>query len=165
MHATETGEALDARDRLVARARAFTGKQDPDHFYRIAIPEWVGVPGKSWCGVFALSCLVAEGLWPADAERWRGGSGFVLRGVADGLLRVTKFPLTGDIAVFGAPLWHHAIVRGEMSNGTVPTIDGNVTGPTGKGVWERTHPVTDATTFYSIAPLLVSRVGGRFPDR
>jgi len=156
MQPNETGEAIDARARVVARARSFLGAQDPNRFFDIVIPAWSGQGlerKKSWCGVFALSCLVLEGLWPAGAERWRDGSGFVLRGVADGLLRVTKFPSPGDVAVFGPPLWHHAIVAAEVVSGKVATVDGNVLGPV-EGVAEKVHAVTGQTVFYSIAPLI-----------
>jgi hypothetical protein len=160
--ADETGEAIDTRRRVVDRARSYLAPdggpcaRDPNEFFRLVAPMYADrgyERSKSWCGIFALSCLVLENLWPADAERWRDGSGFVLRGVADGLLRVTKFGKPGDVVVFGAPLWHHAIVEVGPVAGKVQTIDGNVLGPV-EGCARKTHAITGATTFYSIAPLV-----------
>lgn len=172
----ETGEAIDARARLVARARSYLGPggeprdQDPNQFFQIFAPMYgpKDVHAKAWCGIFVGSCLVLEGLWPAKAERWKDGRGFVLRAVADGLLRVVSIPEPGDIAVFGAPLWHHAIVE-SVGGGKVCTIDGNAIGSLGVGAdggpregccahdgefGFAPRPIDAHVTFYSIHPLL-----------
>jgi hypothetical protein len=167
----ETGEAIDARLRVVARARSYLGPndapkdQDPCEFFRIFAPMYgpKEVHSKAWCGIFAGACLVLEGLWPADAKRWVDSKGFVLASVAAGLLRVVDVPRPGDVVLFGAPLWHHAIVDlPGMVGGKVHTIDGNSIGNLGlgpdgqprEGCSKKVHTVDHATVFYSIAPLI-----------
>lgn len=158
----ETGEAIDARARLVARARSFLGPQDPNEFFRIFAPDYAGKGlehKKAWCGIFAGACLVLEGLYPEGYERWRDGSGFVLRAVSDGHLKVTHEPQKGDLVIFGPPLWHHAIVE-RVEGGKVYSIDGNSLGgfddykQLREGVTEKVHAIDLHTTFYSIAPLV-----------
>lgn len=157
----ETGEAIDARARVVARARSFLGPgdidtlQDPNQFFRIACPEFAdkGLEHrKAWCGIFALACLKLEGIAP-DIMWDPTGKGFV------GHLKVTHEPLAGDVVIFGAPLWHHAIVD-RVEGGLVHTIDGNVLagldahGQPREGCGRRKRPLTPAVTFYSIHKLI-----------
>src|SRR5690242_12823607 len=67
------------RARVVTRARSFLGAdgsaraQDPNQFFRLVAPMYADrgyEKSKAWCGIFALSCYVLEGLWPADAPLW-----------------------------------------------------------------------------------------------
>lgn len=150
----ETGEAIDARARVVARARSFLGPQgepcerDPNIFYRVAAPQFAD--GKhehdtSWCGIFALACLKLEGLAPEFM--WTTGKGFVYH------LRSVSLPKPGDVVVFGAPLWHHAIVE-YVAAGKVHSIDGNVLPFPKEGCSARVRDLTPATVFYSIATLI-----------
>jgi len=163
----ETGEAIDARARVVARARAELGIQDPNKYYRAVAPQYLGhVHDKAWCGVFALWCLVSEGLC---AWQWEDSKGFVWR------LDATSEPLPGDVAVFerspsGAVLWHHAVVETmpaelseEIHPGLAPaplgrpyvhTLDGNALPTPLEGVEARIHPVDANVRFYSIAQLI-----------
>lgn len=161
---SETGEALDARARLVAWARGELGEQDPNKYFRVCAPDFIGREHeKAWCGVFCLAALHALELaswpWGTDPE----APGFVWR------LDRTREPLAGDIAVFrfdelGRELWHHAIVeRTEtMTVRTVRggpvrlvhTIDGNVLRAPLEGVAERVRPISENVMFYSIARLL-----------
>ncbi len=156
----ETGEAIDARARLVAWALSQVGDQKPHKYYEICAPQFLGTKpnDKSWCGVFALAGLHECGLCPADWT-WSDRAsepGFVWR------LRVTAFPEAGDIMVKrkGADgvrdLWHHAIVKAPPVGGFVQTIDGNVLIAPREGVAERRRPVESPAlmTFYSIATLL-----------
>lgn len=147
----ETGEAIDARARLVAWARGEVGTQDPNKYYRVCAPSFVGHE-KAWCGIFCLSGLHALKLcswfWSIDPER----PGFVWR-----LDRTTE-PKQGDIAVFrfdelGRELWHHAIID-RLESSRVRSIDGNVLRSPLEGVAERVRPVTPNVSFYSIARLL-----------
>lgn len=159
----ETGEAIDARARLVARARSYLGEQDPDQFFRIFAPQYADKRLGSkvaWCGVFCGALLMLEGLWPSDAPRWEPVKGFVLRAVRDGRLRVVSLPEPGDLVVFGAPNWHHAIVV-KVENGLVYSVDGNSMQAPLEGVVAHDgtdkppRRITHETVFYSIAPLLV----------
>lgn len=145
----ETGEAIDARRRVLAVAETQLGDQDPDKYWSLVCPELMGNPHKvAWCGGFALWCLREAGLceWPWVV--WKGPgtpSGFLYR------LLPTRDPKPGDIAYFDH-LQHHAIVR-SVSGGFVDTIDGNALPAPREGVVEKTHPVTGCT-FYSIASLI-----------
>lgn len=159
--ATETGEALDGRARLVAWACGEIGEQDPNKYYRIAAPQFVGKGAEhsvSWCGIFCLAGLRA--LEFTDWQ-WETGKGFVFR------LETTRDPQPGDIAVFrkgadGKDIWHHAIVERvdpatkfvHMGISAVHTIDGNVTLSPSEAVKERTRPIDSNVTFYSIGSLL-----------
>ncbi len=148
----ETGEAIDARARVVARALGELGEQDPDKYYDVVAPQFSG--GKndhaiSWCGIGALWCLVMEGLCTWN---WETGRGFVYR------LKTLSLPLPGDIAIFrkgatGKDLWHHAIVK-DYGNGKVNTVDANVLPYPKEGWAEKTRPIDTNVTFYSIATLI-----------
>ena len=141
----ETGEAIDARARVVAIARCELGEQDPDKYWRVVCPALCGHPHDvSWCGGFVLWCLREAGV---TALEWVIGKGFVFR------LETVNEPAPGDVAVFGAPLWHHAVVK-RTEGGMVYTIDGNTMPRPLEGVTERVRAITPKTTFYSIAPLL-----------
>jgi hypothetical protein len=153
----ETGEAIDARARVVARARAELGDQDPNRYYELVAPAYVGhVHDKAWCGVFALWCLVSEGLCSWE---WEDGRGFVFR------LPMTDDPRPGDVAVFernpvtGKVVWHHAIVErvdreSVVPAGSVETIAGNALPYPREGVAEERAPIDENVRFYSIAKLM-----------
>ena len=135
----ETGEAIDARARVVARARSFLGpngeprEQDPKQFFAIAAPQFAGGHHEhdtAWCGIFALSCLK-----------------LVYH------LRVVSVPEPGDVVVFGAPLWHHAIVE-RVEAGKLHTIDGNVLPFPKEGCAAKVRDIGPAVTFYSIHSLI-----------
>lgn len=152
----ETGEAIDARARLVAWAISQIGDRDPNEYYRVCAPQFADGGHEhdtSWCGIFCLAGLHAVGLCEWEWSTRRTEPGFVWR------LRVTPFPDMGDIAVFrkgadGRDVWHHAIVEAPPTKGLVRTIDGNVLPAPREGVATRTRPVDSNVTFYSIASLL-----------
>lgn len=163
----ETGEAIDARARLVAWARGELGEQDPNKYYRIAAPQFADGHHEhdtSWCGIFCLAGLIEQKLtdW-----QWITGKGFVFR------LPKTADPQPGDIAVFhkgadGRDVWHHAFFErieygktGPMLDPataqvpvTIHSIDGNTMTAPKEGVTERRRMYDRNVTFYSIAPLL-----------
>jgi hypothetical protein len=151
----ETGEAIDAREAVVAWALSQVGDRDPNEYYRVVAHQFADKGAEhsvSWCGVFALAALRACGLcdwtWSSRASE----PGFVWR------LPVVAFPEKGDIAVFrkgadGRDVWHHAIVK-HVENGRADTVDGNVLPYPREGVAERTRPIDANVTFYSIAGLL-----------
>lgn len=154
MSSEETGEAIDARARLVAWAAGEIGEQDPHKYYRVCAPQFADRKGTehsiSWCGIFCLAGL--HEIAPTRAPMWITGKGFVFD------LRVTLLPEPGDIAVFrkgadGRDLWHHAIVE-RCEKGRVHTIDGNVLIAPREGVARRVRPIDGNVTFYSIATLL-----------
>lgn len=152
----ETGEAIDARARLVAWALSQVGDRDPNEYYRVACHEFADRKlehTKSWCGIFVLAGLHACGLCTWQWSTRASEPGFVFR------LRVTSFPDVGDVAVFrkgadGKDVWHHAIVQRPPENGRVDTVDGNVLFAPREGVAVKTRPVDSNVTFYSIASLL-----------
>ena len=150
----ETGEAIDARTRVVERARREVGDQNPDRYYTLVAHEFEGhAHDKAWCGVFALWCYVSEGLcswvWSVEVH----APGFAWR-----LPRTTE-PKPGDLAVFeknprtGATLWHHAIVE-RVEGDEVHTIDGNALPFPREGVAHATHPIDENVRFYSVEPLI-----------
>lgn len=164
----ETGEAIDARARVVARASSYLGAdgspcvQDPNEFFRLAAPGFAdkGLEhARAWCGIFCLAVLRLEGV--AAELRWYTGErvngderryGFVFE------LATTKLPKPGDVAVFrkgtdGKDLWHHAIVE-YCEAGKVHTIDGNVLPFPKEGCSRRVRPIDSNVAFYSIAPLI-----------
>lgn len=152
----ETGEAIDARARLVAWALSQVGERDPNEYFRVCAPDFAdkGLEHeKSWCGIFCLAGLRECGLCDWAWSTRRTEPGFVWR------LRVVPFPDMGDVAVFrkgadGRDIWHHAIVEAPPVNGRVRTVDGNVLLAPREGVATRTRPVDSNVTFYSIATLL-----------
>jgi hypothetical protein len=143
-----TGEAIDARARVVAIARGELGYQDPRDYYADCAPAYLKLPpnAKAWCGVFALWCLRRAGLTTAQ---WEDRKGFL----GELGLRVTALPEPGDVAVFGAPLWHYAIVE-HCKDGKVHTIDGNTMQAPAEGVTAKVRPITPNVTFYSIGKLI-----------
>ena len=155
----ETGEAIDARARLVAWALSQVGERDPNEYYRVCAPQFADRGAEhsiSWCGIFCLAGLRLNDLCDWEWSTRRTEPGFVYR------LRVTAFPDTSDIAVFekganGATLWHHAFVR-RLEGGVLYTVDGNtgyVAPKEGVSTRERKMSVERGNvTFYSIASLL-----------
>lgn len=161
----ETGEAIDARARIMARARSFLApdgkpcEQDPDTFYRVAAPTFA--TGKhdhdtSWCGIFCLAVYKLEGF--AQDIAWkigeRGADGNRRYGYVYNLPTVS-LPLPGDTVVFrkgadGRDLWHHALVD-DVRNGRVYTIDGNVLPFPKEGCAAKDRAIDSNATFYSIA--------------
>jgi hypothetical protein len=152
----ETGEAIDARGRLVGWALSQVGEQDPNQYYHVCAPQFADKGAEhsvSWCGVFCLTGLRMLGLCDWTWSSRASDPGFVSR------LRVVAFPEKGDIAVFrkgadGRDVWHHAIVTRPPANGRVDTVDGNVLQAPREGVAPKTRPVDSNVTFYSIAELL-----------
>jgi len=150
---SETGEAIDARARLLAWAESQIGERDPNAYYRICAPQFADKGAEhsvSWCGVFVLAGL--HHVAPTRAPMWKTGKGFVYE------LKGVPLPEPGDIAVFrkganGKDLWHHAIVE-RVEKGRVYTIDGNVLVAPREGVARRDRPVDSNVQFYSIATLL-----------
>ena len=146
----ETGEAIDARARVVGRARSELGEQDPDKYWAVVCPALMGHEHDvAWCGGFVLWCLRQEGVCSWD---WEIGKGFVWR------LKATALPEPGDVAVFkkspsGSVLWHHAIVE-RCDGGRVYTIDGNSMPAPREGVTAKDRPIDTNVTFYSIGSLL-----------
>jgi hypothetical protein len=136
--------AAEPRDRLRSYFRSAANAEPP-------APEAKAV---HWCGIFCLAMLHAAGI--ASAVRWRFGGGFAL----EQHLPVVREPLPGDIAIFGPPMWHHAIVAEvEALNGhrTLITIDGNQGDPhhpRGGDVRVAARAFPGKAVFYSIAPLL-----------
>ena len=144
----ETGEALDARARLLGWGLAQLGDQEPDRYYKVAAPQFLGSkPNQfSWCGVFCLAGLLENYIAPADWQ-WETGLGFVHR-----LTMHARPQAPGDIVVFPGK-WHHAIVR-SWGETRLCTIDGNVLRAPREGVAECERRISDAYGFYSIADLL-----------
>lgn len=145
-----TGEAIDARRRVVDAAIAEIGFREPSKYWRTVCPDFLGQKpnAKAWCGIFALWCIrqalpEVDWLWSTRASE----PGFVWR------LSHTALPEPGDVAVFGPTLWHHAIVE-DCYGGNVYTIDGNVLPAPLEGVARRKRPILPATSFHSIAKLI-----------
>lgn len=159
-----TGEAIDARQRLLQWALAQTdgtggeAERDPRDYFRIAAPQFLADPaavhGVSWCGIFCLAGLIACGILGAD-RHWVTGKGFVNWEDAAGkrLLPMTRLPQApGDIVVFGAPGWHHAIVH-SWGDGLVTTLDGNTLRAPREGCAARRRSLT-AYGYFSLGRLL-----------
>lgn len=151
------GEAIDARSRLLAWAESQIGPKDPDRYYAVAAPQFVGTKANaiSWCGVFCLAGLLECGIAPPE-WRWVTSLGFVNREEADGsralpMGHLPKAP--GDIVVFKGPNAHHAIVK-RWADGYLWTIDGNTLSAPAEGVAERKRRIYDAYGFYSLSRLL-----------
>lgn len=147
----ETGEAIDARARVVAIAEAEIGEQDPDKYWKEVCPDLCGHPHRiAWCGGFALWCLRTAGLTNWDWYIYQGPgspSGFLFH------LLPTEDPKPGDIAYFDH-MQHHAIVK-EVNWPYVDTIDGNSMASPKEGVTAKTHNTAEERiTFYSIEDLL-----------
>ncbi len=146
----------EPRARVVAIALGELGpgglakEQDPDKYWRDVCPALVRHPGKiSWCGGFALWCLRQAGL---TSRMWTPGQGF-----AYGYLRTVSLPEPGDIAYFGKPNHHYAIVR-RVSGGRVYTVDGNTLSAPREGVTAKDYPLNAVDVgggcYFSIATLL-----------
>lgn len=136
------------RIRVVKAAASQLGVQNPDKYWALVNPGLVS-SGKAWCGGFALWVLKQAGLapnmlWHTNQNREGYGFAEVYR------LPKTKNPQPGDIAYYDQPFQHHAIVTANDGR-TVSTIDGNQAGNT---VAPRERPLSSATAYYSIQPLL-----------
>ena len=154
-----TGEAIDARARVIAWALGEVGEQDPRKYFGMCAPQYLA-DGRdhsrdtSWCGIFVLSALRAAGVVGPDWT-WATGLGFVNREDPAGKrwMPCTALPQApGDVVVFGAPTWHHAIVH-SWGNGRVYTVDGNTLPAPREGVATRSRPLA-AYGYYSLARLL-----------
>jgi hypothetical protein len=139
--------ALDpesARARVVSIALSELGERDPDRYWSVVCPAFVGHPhDKAWCGGFALWCLRQAGLcdW-----LWINAKGFLFR------LPSVSLPEPGDIAYF-AKGHHHAVVE-SAGNGRVYTIDGNSMPFPREGVTAKSYPIDPWVSFYSIRQLV-----------
>ncbi len=150
-----TGEAIDARGRVLEWALSQVGDRDPNEYFRRAAPQYLGGHHEhdtSWCGIFALAALREAGVcdWT-----WVTSLGFVNFEDDTGKRWLPKSSLPaapGDIVVFGAPTWHHAIVH-SFGDGKVRTIDGNTLPFPREGVACRERPI-GAFGYYSLARLL-----------
>jgi hypothetical protein len=98
----------------------------------------------AWCGGFALWALHEAGL--GLDKLWHIGSGFLLQQPHP--LPVTHSPQPGDIGYQASPFQHHFVIQSVDGN-QVHSIDGNQ-----PDVARRTRTISQALTFYSIAPLL-----------
>ncbi len=107
---------------------------------------------KDWCGGHILDCLHEAGL--AKDVFWKDGSGFVLRLVARGLLKVTRKPQMMDIGIKAGPptnrVWHHFWFEGGELPANWDSLDGNTP------VCARKHHtwLDPTVTFYDIGGLL-----------
>jgi hypothetical protein len=136
----------DPRQKVIELAMTQLGEQDPDKYWSDVQPALMGSPHSiAWCGGFALWLLRQAGLtdW-----KWEIGKGFASR------LPRTTSPRPGDIAYFDH-LQHHAIVK-NVNGDELTTIDGNQS--PGEQVKERIRSIKEVTAFYSIEPLIVSKV-------
>jgi hypothetical protein len=132
------------RQQIVDRARAEIGSSDASSYWL----EVLGTPGPyppHWCGAFVLWVYRTAGLvdwqWSFDKTK----PGFLYR------LQSTTDPQPGDAAYY-ANLQHHALVASvDRAKGTIKTIDGNQ-----PDVREVTRPLSAASAYYSIEPLLAS---------
>jgi hypothetical protein len=164
--ASQPGSSADDDSPNVKRARVVNvalqelGQRDPLKYWRDVMP---GVDDaqlekyaktRDWCGGFALWCIKQAGLAPD--MHWKDGKGFCYQ------LPTTTDPKPGDIAFFKT-LNHHAIVLNyDPVTGVLRTIDGNQgpklhpdePGSIRTTVTEHTRKASDATTFFSIAPLV-----------
>jgi len=103
-----------------------------------------------WCGMFTLWALHQAGL--AEDWHWKVGLGYLYR-----LPQLPKgaLPQPGDMAYFHRPYQHHALVEWvDPERGLVSTINGN---SAGGRVTRIVRPISDATAYYSIEPLLTER--------
>lgn len=137
-------DATSARARVVAIALAELGEQNPDKYWSVVCPAFIGhAHDKAWCGGFALWCLRQAGLCDWD---WINGKGFLYR------LPSVSLPEPGDVAYFAKGA-HHAIVQ-SASSGLVYTIDGNSMLAPREGVTAKSRKIVDVTCFYSIRDLV-----------
>jgi hypothetical protein len=153
-----TGEALDARARLLAWATAQIGEQDPNTYFQAAAPQFGPAERHSiaWCGIFALAGLRATGIVDGPEWLWETGKGFLNRRDAAGKLLFTRTGVPqapGDIMLLPGPSWHHCIVH-SWRDGMCNTLDGNTLPFPKEGVAARRRPILGAFGFYSLARLL-----------
>lgn len=103
-----------------------------------------------WCGLFVLASMHRAGV--AEDWCWKPGLGFLYR-----LPRIPKgaLPEPADVAYFARPYQHHAMVEWVSPDGTtVSLLNGN---GAGGRVTRTSRPLTDATAYYSTAPLFAGR--------
>lgn len=137
------------REEIVKAAESQIGDQDPDKYWSVVAPTLMNT-GAAWCGGFSLWVLRQAGL--AGDIDWTVGRGFIFKGNNGHPLPTTNDPQPGDIAYF-SNLQHHAIVKSyNPETGELVTIDGNQS--PGEQVKQRTRNVKEASTFFSIEPLL-----------
>ena len=142
-----------SRGEVVRRAAGELGKTDAEPYVEDATgAEQTG--SLEWCGLFALWALHQAGLaldwlWSFDPEK----PGFFYR-----LPHVSAANVQpGDMVYFHRPYQHHAIVESvNRKLGMVSTLNGN---GAGGAVTRVVRPLSDATTYYSIAPLLPGGAG------
>lgn len=141
--------SMQRRNAVVAMARTQLGATSAE-------PYWAEVLGYApsqslpWCGAFALWALRrALGIdW-----RWVPGRGFIYVDneglpLARPRLPIVSRPQAGDVAYYDQPYQHHAIVA-EVQGDRVLLVAGNT-----PNVSEYTEPLSKATAYYSIAPIV-----------
>lgn len=149
-----TGEELDAmhpyRSSLLELGASQIGAQHPDSFWSRVCPELMGQPHRfSWCGGWYLWCLT-EVIPECKKWKWVWGKGFL----QDHPLNLTGTPEPGDLAYFGTPYHHYAMVELVMQGKIVHTIDGNQGIAPEELVKRRHYGWSEVKAFYSIASLL-----------
>jgi|CXWL01.1.fsa_nt_gi hypothetical protein len=130
------------RARVLAVAMGELGQQDPKRYWSEVVEHDGDKFRGAWCGGFAL-WAIRRGLGLTDIF-WEPGKGFCWQ------LPRTFAPEPGDVAYFDQPYQHHAIV-GHVAGTELHTIDGN---QAGGSVQLRRRPLSDATAFFSIQPLI-----------
>lgn len=150
----ETGEALDWHDvkraELLSRFRQELGSGDPDKYWELVGPRFIG---EHWCGALCLYVLRASGLapgvmWENDPSRGHFGFCYRLRQISPNHAKA------GDIAYFNK-FQHHAMVVAIEPGAGVPmlvTLDGNQGSP--NRVREQRRRLSTVAAVYSIEPLL-----------
>jgi hypothetical protein len=149
-----TGEELDAmhplRARLLEFAAAQLGQQDPDRYWRKVCPELCGAPHRiSWCGGFYLYNLT-EVIPRCASWTWTMMVGFLQRHP----LAFTREPMPGDLAYFGKPLHHYAMVEIPLQGKAIHTIDGNQGKAPDELVKRRVWAWDEVHAFYSLADVI-----------
>ena len=138
---------VGTREDVVRIARHELGSDDWPKYCADALGVEQVTDRYEWCGMFTLWALHQAGL--AHDIHWKVGLGYLYR-----LPQVPRgqLPKPGDMAYFDRPFQHHAIVEWvDPERGLVSTLNGN--GGGGK-VTRVVRPITDATDYYSIEPLL-----------
>lgn len=131
------------RSNVVDAAMTQVGQANVQQYWQSALPGSATFKGD-WCGIFILWALHQAGLGP-DVH-WKIGSGF-----EEQHLKHTKDPQPGDVAYFDQPFQHRALVKALLPGGKIELINGNSTGGVVK---VSTRPVSDASAYYSIQPLI-----------
>jgi len=103
----------------------------------------------AWCGLYTLWAFHQAEL--AQDWCWKPGLGYLYR-----LPRLQRgqLPEPADVAYFAKPYQHHALVEWVSPDGTtVGLLNGN---STGGRVARSVRPLTDATAYYSTAPIFAT---------